>query len=68
MIDFYRRFIPRALRAQGPLLEMISGNERRDKTSLRWTTTTDAAFDECTDQLVQATLLAYPVRTAELSL
>ncbi|XP_041786236.1 uncharacterized protein K02A2.6-like [Anopheles merus] len=68
MINFYRRFIPHALRAQGPLLEMIPGNKRRDKSSLTWTPATDTAFEDCKRQLAQATMLVHPVPSAELSL
>lgn len=68
MINFYRRFLPHALDAQGPLLEMIPGNIRRDKSTLSWNPATEAAFEECKRQLARATLLAHPVRTADLSL
>ncbi|XP_052890336.1 uncharacterized protein K02A2.6-like [Anopheles moucheti] len=68
MINFYRRFIPHALEAQGPLLEMIPGNKRNDKTPLTWTSATTTAFEECKRQLTQATMLAHLDKTAELSL
>lgn len=68
MTNFYRRFIPHALRAQAPLLDMIPGNKRRDKTPLPWTPATDAAFENSKQQLAQAALLAHPVQSAELSL
>lgn len=68
MINFYRRFIPNAIHAQVPLLAMTPGNKRNDRTSLTWTDETVAAFDRCKQQLVEATLLAHPAKSAELSL
>lgn len=68
MINFYRRFIPSAIEAQIPLLAMTPGNKRNDRSPLIWTDETTTAFETCKQQLAQATLLAHPSKTAELSL
>uniref|UniRef100_A0AAG5DRP6 RNA-directed DNA polymerase n=1 Tax=Anopheles atroparvus TaxID=41427 RepID=A0AAG5DRP6_ANOAO len=68
MINFYRRFVPNAIQAQIPLLSMIPGNKRNDRTPLNWTDETVAAFERCKHQLAEATLLAHPAKSAELSL
>lgn len=67
-INFYRRFIPNAIIAQAPLLAMIPGNKKNDKTPLAWTAETTSAFNECKEQLANTTLLAHPISNAELSL
>lgn len=68
MINFYRRFVPNAIVAQAPLLALIPGNKRNDRTVLAWTDATSAAFEQCKQQLAQAALLAHPAKGAELSL
>ncbi|XP_052863823.1 uncharacterized protein LOC128270462 [Anopheles cruzii] len=67
-LNFYRRFIPDALQAQAPLLGMIPGNTRNDKTPLTWTTATSEAFTACKEQLANCALLAHAIASAELSL
>lgn len=68
VINFYRRFIPNAVVAQIPLLDMTSGNKRNDRSLLEWTDSTVSAFEQCKLQLANAALLAHPARNAELSL
>ena len=68
MINFYRRFVPNAIQVQIPLLTMIPGNKRNDRTPLTWTDETMAAFNRCKQQLAEAVLLAHPAKSAELSL
>lgn len=68
MLNFYRRFIPNAIEAQIPLLEMTPGNKRNDRSPLSWSDETVTAFDRCKQQLAHATLLAHPAKSAELSL
>lgn len=68
MINFYRRFVPNAIRTQAPLLEMTPGNKRNDRSPLVWNDKTKAAFEQCKVQLAQATLLAHPAKEAALSL
>lgn len=68
VINFYRRFIPNAIVAQIPLLNMVPGNKRNDRSPLVWTTDTVSAFEQCKQQLANAALLAHPAQDAELSL
>lgn len=67
-INFYRRFIPHALRQQSVLLAMIDGNKKNDRTPLVWSDETSEAFEKCKHQLADATMLAHPAKNAELSL
>ncbi|XP_050093846.1 uncharacterized protein LOC126576581 [Anopheles aquasalis] len=67
-LNFYRRFLPRAIVAQAPLLELIPGNKRNDKTPIAWSEKSRAAFEECKQQLANAALLAHPRQNADLSL
>lgn len=66
-LNFYRRFLPNAIRIQSKLFAMIKGNKRNDKTQLRWTRETTAAFENCKHQLANCALLAHPLPNAELS-
>lgn len=68
MINFYRKFLPNAIKTQAKLLEMIPGNKRNDKSQLTWTDETRNAFEKCKHDLSNATLLAHPSKSAELSL
>lgn len=68
MINFYRKFLPHATKPQSKLQSMIVGNKRNDRTPLSWTVETEEAFEQCKQQLANATLLAHPSDTAELVL
>lgn len=67
-INFYRRFIPKAVNNQMILQKLIIGNKRNDKTPIEWNEEAKIAFQKCKDDLVNATLLAYPAKNAVLSL
>lgn len=68
MINFYRKFIPRAIEAQIPLLSYLKGNKKKDKTPIVWTEETSQSFESCKKQLAEATLIAHPLHKAILSL
>ena len=68
MLNFYRRFLPNAIEHQIPLLAMIPGNKRNDRSPLTWNNATIASFERCKHQLTEATLLSHPAKIAELSL
>lgn len=68
MINFYRKFLPRATTPQSKLQSMIVGNKRNDRTPLVWTAETEEAFEHCKNQLANATLLAHPSADADLAL
>lgn len=68
MINFYRRFIPQAVRYQIPLQALIPGNKKNDKSEIQWTDETIECFEKCKESLVNATQLAHPVADAPLVL
>lgn len=68
MLNYYKRFINNASQLQAPLLELIKGNKKNDKTPIEATQTMREAFDACKQSLVQATLLAHPRPEAQLVL
>lgn len=68
MINFYRKFIPGAIKAQEPLLPFLKGNKKRDKTIITWTDEASNAFELCKSQLAEATLINHPKHGAKLSL
>lgn len=57
MINFYRRFIPRALDSQIILLDYLKGNKKNDRSEINWTNEATEAFELCKNQLTDATLL-----------
>lgn len=67
MINFYRRFLPRAAQNQAPLHALLTGNVKASQPvdisgpSLQ-------AFEECKDSLCSAALLAHPDTNAKLGL
>lgn len=68
MLNFYRKFLPKAMTTQAKLLEMIPGNKKNDRSPLVWNDETTKAFEQCKLDLANAALLAHPSKTAELSL
>lgn len=68
MLNFYRRFIPKAAQAQAILNSLKSGQKKNDKTPIEWTPELRNSFEECKNQLANSALLAYPVESAETSL
>lgn len=67
-INFYRRFIPHAVKNQSGLQKLIKGNTRNDNTPLEWTDEANAAFERCKDELANSVLLAHPAADAPLVL
>ena len=68
MVNFYRRFIPKAVNNQIHLQKLIKGNEKNDNTKIEWDAETINFFNLCKADLAENTLLAYQARDAELSL
>lgn len=68
IVNFYRRFLPHAIDSQLPLLKMIPGNRKNDRTQLTWNETTMNAFAQCKRDVADAALLAHPAKSAVLSL
>lgn len=67
-INFYRRFLPKAVTYQSILLSMIPGNKRNDKTPLTWTPESITAFETCKEELANAAMLCYPKENLTLVL
>lgn len=67
MLNFYRRFIPKAASLQAPLHDLLQGNVK-EKTTLQWTPEALHAFDACKKSLIDATTLAYPQPNATLAI
>ena len=64
MVNFYRRFLPGIAGVLRPLTDALKGSPRR----LKWSTTMEEAFERAKKRLAKATMLAHPVRDAELQL
>ena len=67
MINFYRRFIPKAALLQAPLSNLLKG-KIKGNSPVTWSTETERSFQNCKDALSQATLLAHPTPGATLAL
>lgn len=68
LINFYRRFIPNAAEAQGTLHNLKKGQKKRDKRKINWNKDLKTAFENCKNQLANASLLSHPVEGSPLSL
>lgn len=68
MINFYRRFIPRAAELQAPLTQLLGGPKSNDKLTIQWNEVTQKSFEDTKTALANATLLAHPSHNAPLSL
>ena len=67
MLNFYRRFLPKAAEIQAPLNNLLQGNVK-GKTPVDWTPETITAFEKSKECLAQATLLAHPEPNAPLAI
>ncbi|CAK9804112.1 Transposon Tf2-11 polyprotein [Anthophora plagiata] len=67
MINFYRRFIPRAAHCQAPLNDLLIGN-LKGKAQVTWTLEAHQAFEDCKNSLAKAALLSHPEANAPLAL
>lgn len=68
MINFFRRFLPKAANQQAILFEFIRGNKKNDKSVIKWTDEGKLAFEQCKVQLRDATCLAFPKTNSPLAL
>lgn len=66
MINFYRKFLPKAAEIQAPLNELLHG-DIKGKTLLEWTPEARRAFNATKESITQATLIAHPKINAELA-
>ena len=64
MIHFFRRFLPQIEETLRTLTDALIGSPRQ----LMWTSTMTSAFEEAKQRLAKATLLAHPIKDADLRL
>lgn len=65
-LNFYRRSLRNAATTQAPLNNLLRDVKKNDKRPVIWTPEARAAFEQCKEDLAQATLLAHPASNAEL--
>lgn len=68
MVNFYRRFMPKAANIQAPLHNVLSGPALKPRTPITWSAELLEAFIACKKSLAEATLLAHPNPSAALIL
>lgn len=66
MLNFYRRFLPRAAQIQAPLHALLTGSAK-GKQPITLSEDTLAAFEACKESLANAALLAHPDCSAKLA-
>lgn len=67
-INFYRKSLRNAAEIQAPLHELLTGSTKRDKRPVKWNPRAERAFEECKNQIANATLLRHPIPNATLSI
>lgn len=68
MVNFYRRFLPRAAEFQAPLNNVLASTQLKGAKPVPWTQELELAFQRCKDHLVEATTLAHPIPNANIGL
>ncbi|KAK9885262.1 hypothetical protein WA026_010760 [Henosepilachna vigintioctopunctata] len=66
MLNFYRRFMPKAAAIQAPLHDLLK-QKVKGKTLLQWTPDAITAFEACKEALAQSALLSHPKLDAPLA-
>ncbi|GFT57741.1 transposon Tf2-6 polyprotein [Trichonephila clavipes] len=69
LLNFYRRFLPKAAEQQYLLNEFLKGSKgKKDSKPLNWSSEAITAFQSCKQALADAALLAHPSPSAPLAL
>ncbi|GFX23070.1 retrovirus-related Pol polyprotein from transposon opus [Trichonephila clavipes] len=69
LLNFYRRFLPKAAEQQYLLSEFLKGSKgKKDSKPLNWSSEAITAFQGCKQALADAALLAHPSPSAPLAL
>ncbi|GFU88559.1 hypothetical protein TNCV_4442361 [Trichonephila clavipes] len=69
LLNFYRRFLPKAAEQQYILSEFLKGSKgKKDSKPLNWSSEAITAFQRCKQALADAALLAHPSPSAPLAL
>jgi len=66
MVNFYRRFIPKAAEIQAPMHDLLGA--KKGATIIQWTNEAQQAFENTRSSLTQTAILAHPKTYAELAL
>ncbi|GFV37638.1 retrovirus-related Pol polyprotein from transposon 17.6 [Trichonephila clavipes] len=68
LLNFYRRFLPKAAEQQYLLSEFLKGSKgKKDSKPLNWSSDAITAFQRCKQALADAALLAHPSPSAPLA-
>ncbi|GFW85499.1 hypothetical protein TNCV_145441 [Trichonephila clavipes] len=68
LLNFYRRFLPKAAEQQYLLSEFLKGSKgKKDSKPLNWSSEAITAFQRCKQALADAALLAHPSPSAPLA-
>lgn len=68
MLNFYRRFIPKAAHEQILLNNFLKGYKKNSKVEIQWTSDSIKAFTRCKERLSNASILAHPTISAPLAI
>ncbi|GFY61406.1 retrovirus-related Pol polyprotein from transposon opus [Trichonephila inaurata madagascariensis] len=68
ILNFYRKFLPKAAHMQAPLHELLKNSKKNYKREVEWNAEAINAFNQCKNQLANVTLLAHPSQDADLAL
>lgn len=68
MVNFYRRFVPKAAQLQAPLNAVLAGPKVKGSHPVESTSQLLKAFEDCKTALSSAALLAHPDTLAELAI
>jgi len=66
MINFYRRFIPKAAEMQAPMHDLLGA--KKGATIIQWTKEAQQTFESTKNSLTQTAILAHPKTYPELAL
>lgn len=68
MLNFYRRFLPKAAKTQAPLHEFLKDSKKNDKRPVPWSDIATEAFEKCKTDLINATSLCYHSPSDKISI
>lgn len=68
MLNFYRRFVPKAAHEQILLNNFLKGYKKNSKTLIKWTDESMQAFEMCKAKLSNVSILTHPIISAPLAI
>ncbi|GFQ97786.1 transposon Tf2-9 polyprotein [Trichonephila clavata] len=66
LLNFFRRFLPRAAHNQTHLNDFLKGSKRNDKRKINWSEQAKSEFQNCKALLANTTLMVHPNPNANL--